>query len=45
MSTLTPLLPQERIFLGIDPGTTVMGYGVIQQTQQQLSVEQYGVIH
>ena len=45
MSTLTPLPPQERILLGIDPGTTVMGYGVIQQKQQQLSVVQYGVIH
>jgi len=36
-------LPQERIILGIDPGTTTMGYGVIQQGQQ-LSILQYGVI-
>ena len=35
----------ERIILGIDPGTTVMGYGVIRQTPQQLSAMQYGVIH
>ncbi|MCU0318222.1 MAG: crossover junction endodeoxyribonuclease RuvC [Amoebophilaceae bacterium] len=38
-------MPQERILLGIDPGTTVMGYGVIKQMQQQLTVVQYGVIH
>lgn len=38
-------MPQERIIIGIDPGTTVMGYGVIHQTPQQLSAVQYGVIH
>ena len=38
-------LPLQRIILGIDPGTTVMGYGVIQQAQQQLQAIQYGVIH
>lgn len=38
-------MSQERIILGIDPGTTVMGYGVIEQTRQQLRVVQYGVIH
>ena len=37
-------LPSARIVLGIDPGTTVMGYGVIQQTGQQLHALQYGVI-
>ncbi|XWN35351.1 MAG: crossover junction endodeoxyribonuclease RuvC [Roseivirga sp.] len=42
---LPPLPPQERILLGIDPGTTVMGYGIIQQKQQRLSAVQYGVIH
>ena len=40
----TYLLP-ERILLGIDPGTTVMGYGIVKQVRQQLSVVQYGVIH
>lgn len=35
----------ERIILGIDPGTTVMGYGVIRQTPQKLCAVQYGVIH
>lgn len=37
-------MPQEQLLLGIDPGTTVMGYGVIQQTAQQLRAVQYGVI-
>lgn len=36
---------QERVILGIDPGTTVMGYAVIQQVQQQLHVLQYSVVH
>lgn len=35
---------QERIILGIDPGTSTMGYGVIQQVQRQLKVLQYGVL-
>ncbi len=34
----------ERILLGIDPGTTVMGYGVVIQQQRALKVVQYGVI-
>ena len=38
-------MSQERILLGIDPGTTVMGYGVIKQMNQQLIAVQYGVIH
>lgn len=38
-------MQQGRIVLGIDPGTSVMGYGVIQQWQQQLHVLQYGVLH
>ncbi|MHA7877543.1 MAG: crossover junction endodeoxyribonuclease RuvC [Bacteroidota bacterium] len=38
-------MQQERILLGIDPGTVVMGYGVIKQVGQQLNVIQYGVIH
>lgn len=36
---------EQRIVLGIDPGTSVMGYGIIQQWQQQLQVLQYGVLH
>jgi len=44
MALLPPPLPQERLILGIDPGTTTMGYGVIVQRQQQLRAVQYGVI-
>jgi crossover junction endodeoxyribonuclease RuvC len=38
-------LPQERIILGIDPGTLMMGYGVIRVAQQKISVLQYGVLN
>ncbi len=34
----------EKIILGVDPGTQVMGYGVIQVTGQQITLVQYGVI-
>jgi len=36
---------KERIILGLDPGTTVMGYGIISVTGSKLSLIQYGVIH
>ena len=29
MATTIPPIQQERIILGIDPGTTIMGYGVL----------------
>ncbi len=35
----------ERIILGLDPGTNVMGYGLIKVTGQKLSIVQFGVIH
>ncbi len=35
----------ERIILGIDPGTTIMGYGLIMQKASKLSLVSYGVIH
>lgn len=35
----------EKIILGIDPGTTVMGYGVILVKKNQLTLLQFGVIH
>ena len=38
-------MEKERIIIGIDPGTRVMGYGVIKQQQRQVSLLQYGVIH
>lgn len=36
---------KEQIILGIDPGTTVMGYGLISTKGQQLTLIQFGVIH
>lgn len=35
---------KERIILGIDPGTKVMGYGIIKETGKQLSLISLGVI-
>jgi len=35
----------ERIILGLDPGTQVMGYGVIKTKGSQISLLQLGVIH
>ena len=35
----------SKIILGIDPGTTVMGYGLLQVEGQKLHAIQYGVIH
>lgn len=42
---MTNNTPKERIILGVDPGTTVMGYGVILVKGNQLNVLQFGVIH
>jgi crossover junction endodeoxyribonuclease RuvC len=35
----------ENIILGMDPGTSVMGYGVIRVTGNDITLIQYGVIH
>ena len=35
---------REKIILGLDPGTTVMGYGLLHVTGSKLKVLQYGVI-
>ncbi len=35
----------SNIILGIDPGTNVMGYGVIRTTKNTINLLQYGVIH
>ena len=35
----------DKIILGVDPGTNVMGYGILQVSQSRLSLVQYGVIH
>ncbi len=36
---------QEKIILGIDPGTGTMGYGVIAVRGQEFHLIQFGVIH
>ena len=36
--------PLEKIILGIDPGTVVLGYGVIKQEGQKLTAIQLGVV-
>lgn len=36
---------REKIILGIDPGTTVMGYGLVKVIGNQFHLLQYGVIH
>lgn len=36
---------KEKIILGIDPGTNVMGYGLILVEGQKYTVIQFGVIH
>ncbi len=36
---------KEKIILGLDPGTNVMGYGIIMVRSTQLTLLQLGVIH
>jgi crossover junction endodeoxyribonuclease RuvC len=36
---------KERIILGLDPGTNVMGYGVILIRKPKIDLLQFGVIH
>ncbi|MEC8362141.1 MAG: crossover junction endodeoxyribonuclease RuvC, partial [Bacteroidota bacterium] len=39
-------LPAERIILGIDPGTTIMGYGVIRcHGKSQVELVEMGALH
>jgi len=35
---------KERIILGIDPGTTILGYGIVKEAGKQLSLINLGVI-
>ena len=37
-------MADNKIILGIDPGTTVMGFGVVQQVGQQLQAVYHGVL-
>ena len=38
-------IPKEKIILGLDPGTSVMGYGVILLKARKIILLQFGVIH
>jgi crossover junction endodeoxyribonuclease RuvC len=40
-----PATVTEKVILGVDPGTSVMGYGVILVNGKQIKLLQYGVIH
>lgn len=35
----------EKVILGVDPGTNVMGYGVIEIKGSKIKLLQYGVLH
>ncbi len=41
----TSPVSKEKIILGIDPGTVVMGYGIVKITKNKLELVQFGVIH
>lgn len=36
---------EDKVILGVDPGTTVMGYGIIHVKGKQLTLVNFGVIH
>lgn len=38
-------LTKEKIILGLDPGTNIMGYGLIEIKKPKMTLIQYGVIH
>ncbi len=38
-------MEKERIILGIDPGTTIMGYGVVRIVGKKMEMIQMGVVH
>jgi crossover junction endodeoxyribonuclease RuvC len=44
MFFINPIMAGERIILGIDPGTTVMGYGVISVAGTRISLLVLGVL-
>ncbi len=35
---------KERVILGIDPGTVVLGYGIIKETGKKITLETLGVV-
>jgi crossover junction endodeoxyribonuclease RuvC len=38
-------LPKERIIMGIDPGTTILGYGIIEVRDKKMNLVTMGVLH
>jgi len=44
LSKQVDLMLEDKIILGIDPGTTVMGYGIIHVKGKQVSMINFGVI-
>ena len=38
-------MPIDKIILGIDPGTTIMGYGLIQIEGKKMELLQMGILH
>lgn len=45
MRNLPIKVAKEKIILGVDPGTNIMGYGLLLIQGNQFSAIQYGVIH
>ncbi|MDX1628086.1 MAG: crossover junction endodeoxyribonuclease RuvC [Fulvivirga sp.] len=45
MAKIDKKAQRETIILGLDPGTSVMGYGLVIVKGKQVSLLQYGVIH
>lgn len=41
----SPRIKKEKIILGLDPGTNVMGYGVIRIVNKQMALIECGSIH
>lgn len=41
---MAALLPTERIILGVDPGTTIMGYGVLRVVGRDVEMVTLGII-
>jgi crossover junction endodeoxyribonuclease RuvC len=44
LTLLCTMAQKEKIILGIDPGTTVMGYGVIQISNKKMELVTMGIL-
>ena len=38
-------MESNKIILGLDPGTNIMGYGLIQLSKNNIELIQYGVLN